>query len=383
MPDRMPDFRILVGGKPLDIDPRHLNQLIVDESLEMTAKCEFSIQHSHAFVLRPEWVMPGMRVEIQMGYVGDLVKVFAGDIATLEPEFPQDGNPSIKITAYDLSYKLKRNKRTEVFTPANLSDLVRTLVNDSKMAYGLQLCVSPGEILSNYALTSGQSLTCDNKADWEILNDIAAIGDYNIFVKFGIGTADPSRFYLYIVDDNYLLHQQNFRLRMIYSPGQDDLQAAGETVLLKFNPKFQTAGKKGAVETGGWGDDVAEVYGKAGLSDIGQENLMQIWEGVEKIIARRSTAENKPANSYQAKIATAADLRRTLKNLVTGDAVMAGNPRVQMGQEHEIVLNALGDFGRQYSGKYMLKRVVHSISPDEGFKTTFDVRRGGLNVVNR
>lgn len=404
MPDIMPDFQILVAGKPLDIDPRHLNRLIVDESLEMTAKCEFSVQHSHSFVLRPEWMKSGMHLEVRMGYIGDLVKVFGGDIASIEPEFPDGGNPSITITAYDLSYKLKRIKQTRVFSQpsprpgANVSSpddaglpqtgnqpsatsyhsIVRYIVNDPKMNYGLQLRLAPSAILGGFALGSGQSYSVDDITDWESLTRFAEIGDYNLFARFGFGHDDPSRNYLYMVDDNYLLEQQDYRLRMIYNPGPDDLRDITETPLLKFDPKFEIAGKRGSIEVAGWGNiNLPEVYGRSGLSDIGQEGLMQIWEGVEKIASRQLPA-NKPETSYQAKVITSAELRRRLKNLISGDATIAGDAHIHIGQQHEIVLNALGDFGKQYSGKYMLKRVVHSISPDDGYKTTFDVRRGGL-----
>ena len=47
----------------------------------------------------------GKTVEIHLGYGNDLVPAFLGEIAAIEPSFPQDGPPTIAVSGYDKSYK--------------------------------------------------------------------------------------------------------------------------------------------------------------------------------------------------------------------------------------------------------------------------------------
>ena len=47
----------------------------------------------------------GKTVEIHLGYGTDLVPAFLGEIAAIEPSFPQDGPPTITVTGYDKSYQ--------------------------------------------------------------------------------------------------------------------------------------------------------------------------------------------------------------------------------------------------------------------------------------
>jgi phage protein D len=52
----------------------------------------------------------GKTVEIHLGYGSDLSPALLGEIAAIEPSFPQDGAPTITVSGYDKSYKMRRTQ---------------------------------------------------------------------------------------------------------------------------------------------------------------------------------------------------------------------------------------------------------------------------------
>src|SRR5262249_41755708 len=52
----------------------------------------------------------GKTVEIHIGYGHDLQPMMLGDITSIEPSFPTDGPPTLTISGYDKSYKLRHNQ---------------------------------------------------------------------------------------------------------------------------------------------------------------------------------------------------------------------------------------------------------------------------------
>jgi len=76
----------------------------------------------------------GKTVEIHQGYGNDLVPAFLGEIAAVEPSFPQDGTPTVHISGYDKSYRMRhvQPEPTEY-----------TFMNDSVIAAGIAVEYGP------------------------------------------------------------------------------------------------------------------------------------------------------------------------------------------------------------------------------------------------
>src|SRR5213075_1788626 len=52
----------------------------------------------------------GKNVEIHMGYGNELRPMMLGEITSISPSFPENGAPTLTISGYDKSYKLRHNQ---------------------------------------------------------------------------------------------------------------------------------------------------------------------------------------------------------------------------------------------------------------------------------
>jgi phage protein D len=57
-------------------------------------------------------------------------------------------------------------------------------------------------------------------------------------------------------------------------------------------------------------------------------------------------------------------------NYITGEGVCVGNSKIRAGSVIQIV-----GVGKRFSGRYYVTAVTHLLSPDEGYRTEFTVRR--------
>lgn len=393
MPDKMPDFQILVDGYVLPIDPPHLVKLEVEESLEETGHCEITINDSHDFALKPNDIKLGKTLEVGMGWVGDITSVFKGEIITIEPEFPANSIPSLTITAFEPSYKFKREDKTRSFTETDYYRIIKAIVTDSKSNYGIDLVVEPKTLHSQFNFNDNQSIQQSKQTDWEMLDWFAKRSASNLFVHTGFGDLDESRFFLFMVDDNYLKMQQRTRYQFIFNPIPADFDSPGDFdsgkwtrpyVLQEFKPKSDNTKQRGVIDLTIAGTDKT-IYAKADINEMAKQIVGQYSESLlphqYKFLGEALGMDNvqEPTDQGQARFMVQQALRNRLKTLVTGkDATVIGNPNIHIGQSHDILCRGLGDFGKLYSGSYMTTRVLHTINPNDGFITKFDVRKDDL-----
>jgi len=359
----------------------HIGNMELQESLDETAKFEFSITESEVIQLDPSLYRLGTPVMLYLGYVDDLSLVFHGEIAKVAPDYPQEASvPRLRITCHDLSYKLKRQPGAYIFKSPeypNQYRIVTYLINK----YGLDANINPDTPLKDFKQGDDQSVNQEDETDWEMLDGIAKRLNYRLFVRETT---------VYMVSDNYLKSEQvAFKRKMIYRPTPEQLrQAQDNIVLLSFRPEVGSDGQRERVEVLSWHVKRAkpDKYSKAELSETTTEKGGDIYteikvrtEVVETLRMFGVAIGSGPENEGQARALAEAEIQRRADNLVRGyDAVILGNPLVRPGQEHWLQLNALGRFGQQYSGNYFLTSVRHELTTDEGYLTYFDCRRSGL-----
>lgn len=76
----------------------------------------------------------------------------------------------------------------------------------------------------------------------------------------------------------------------------------------------------------------------------------------------------------QAEESAKARQQNSYERLTTGSGRIPGCPDIRAGHLHDIVLNALGVIGKDYSGEYFFTSVTHTMSTD-GYFTSFKVSR--------
>jgi len=371
MPDKAPDFGIICNGVEItDLVKSHLGSLVYDESLEATAKLEFGIRESEAFSLDPEDFKLGTSVELYMGYTDGVSKIFEGEIGKVSPEFPLEDPSVLKVIAYDQSYKLKRVSPPKIYKGPDL----KAIAEEISKKHGLKIVVDPPGPLSDFSLEDDQSIEQIDETDWEILDRLAQVGNYKLFVKFDT---------LYLVQKKYLVSNQSEKFRLIYRPTEEELQDFYARPLLEFFPEIASDQQRLKVEVISWAaiDSRGKKYGKMSLSEAETKGEAYTEVKVKTEVIETMRIVGKAARTTgQAKMIAQGELQRRADGLIKGMAVIMGNPLVQMGQEHELVLRDLGKFSDQYSGDFFLTGVRHQLDL-KGYLTFFDVRRTGLTSV--
>jgi hypothetical protein len=82
----------------------------VETDLDLAGSFNIVLRNSDNSLLDSALLDLGKTVEIHLGYGSDLTPALLGEIAGIEPSFPQDGPPTITVSGYDKSYKMRRTQ---------------------------------------------------------------------------------------------------------------------------------------------------------------------------------------------------------------------------------------------------------------------------------
>lgn len=378
MPDRAPEALLMISGKEVhERISSHLAFLECQESLTESARLVFALKDGDWFeqwCLQPDDFKLGSTVECRLGYSGDLNEIFTGEIIGVSPTFGADESSTLKVTCHDIGYQFKRVPAPAIFT-AQKYGTMKAVAEAILRKHKVKWLISPETKLANIKMSDDQVLTQTETTDWELLAELAGLIHANLFAR-----GDT----IYMVDDAWLLSQQAYGLTFAHRADRDLLKELKAAPLLSFSPNLASAGQRIKVEVIAWSseDTQGKVYGESKLETLRSVN--QIYtdikvksEAIETLRIVGKTAKSRG----QAEQLALAELQRRADNFVTGQGVIALDSRVRAGQKHWLEPRSLGIFGKQYTGEYMFTGVKHTVDPEKGFRTSFDVRRDGISAL--
>jgi phage protein D len=375
MSDLAPEFRILLNGSPVeDMDKLHVQSLEYEDNLKSTSSVQFSLSESSAYALDPARLQLGNELELEIGYHGNLVKVFNGEIFRVSPECSRGETPKLKVLAYDRSYLLKKMGIPRIYTQPNPLLAVKDIISRYP---GLTSEVDPQNLLADYKIDSDKGLAQIDQTDWEVLDIIARIGNYEMFVRGKV---------FYMVSRDYLIGKGNYRKRTLRFNPSSSLEAE-DIVILGFNSEMGSDNQRLSIEVIGWGSVGAKGEKKGTItlpelrtkSDEGYTIVKIRNQTVETLRITGKIARTEP----QARQLAVAELQRRANALVKASFQVPGSPGVFMGQEVDVQLNTLGSFGEQHSGTtYFINGIKHSFGTD-GFVTTISTERDGVTTPRK
>ena len=76
----------------------------------------------------------GAEVEIEMGYLTDLEEVMTGEVAVVQPSFPETGVPSLTVIGYDRSHALRHGCKFQQFQGLNDSGIVQQVAQSNRLS---------------------------------------------------------------------------------------------------------------------------------------------------------------------------------------------------------------------------------------------------------
>ncbi len=282
----------------------------------------------------------GKSVEIHMGYKGNMRPMMLGEITSIAPLFSSSSPPTLKVSGYDRSYKLRHNQ-PERFT--------FKYVNDSAIAAiiaaenGLIPIVDP-------APTGVHESVQQTGSDWALLSEMAEKNFFELFV-------DWDRLYF----------------RFPRPQLQKTILEYGEN-LIEFEPRLSIAGQVGIQILRDYdyrlaneivsilpvlsiGGDVEAILEKVGSAL--KDQLMSL--------GRYVIRKQKVDNYVDAAVVAKSLLSQLLSGLFEGRGSCIGAPSLIAGDQVEI--RGVGD---RFGGTYTLSRVQHSIG-ENGYITQFEI----------
>ncbi|GJD18496.1 hypothetical protein RIVM261_034520 [Rivularia sp. IAM M-261] len=342
-----PNLKILIQGKPLvpEIEA-DLVSVSVSEDLEAPSMFDLKLVTWDVAKQEMTWVDNklfdvGNEVEIKMGYEQDLKTVMVGEITGLEPEYTQDTMPLLVVRGHDLRHRLLRGRHTKSFLQMKDSDIVSQIAR----ARGLTAKVTDSKVKLEYILQH-------NQTDWEFLQERALRIGYEVMV-------DSKTLYFRPHDNN--------KAKVLTLTYGEDLQ--------EFLPRLSTMAQVQQLEVRGWiPKEKKEVIGKAAVGKEGgtMGGSTSGAKAVKKAFGESShTIVNQPILSKaEADQMALGQFQDMTIGYITGEGACLGNPSLRAGK----VIEILG-VGKRFSGLYYISSAEHFYSQNQGYQTSFTVRR--------
>jgi phage protein D len=353
-----PRAEVRISGRTLAADAsRHITSVSYDNNDDLADMFTVTLANpAHRLTDSPLLTL-GKTVEIHMGYGRELRPMMLGEIAAVQPSFPEGGVPTVTVTGYDRSYPLRHNDPSRgLWTNTNDSLIAAEIAGLA----GLIPVVDPSPYIHEELPQTA--------SDMAFLKERARENFFVCYVRW---------------DRLYFRYPRPQTQAHVLTWGRN---------LGSFAPRLSSSGAEGVRVVRGYNAELAEaVVGLATAADIDTANLVErlgseFFDGLialgRQLITARGRQREEPAAPDQPEtpaaalgIATAL-LREVLEGLYEGSGTCVGIPEMSAG---DMILTQ--GLGRRYSGRFRLKRVTHVID-DSGYRTSFEVaQRSGESLL--
>ncbi len=369
----VPAFEVKIGGQDLP-DPviRDVLEVKYRDDVEKIDSFELRLNNWDAEALAPKYEPPSSperrnlfdpggltdpvkKIEVSMGYVGNMRRMLTGEVTTIEPNFPASGGLTLSIRGLNVLHRFRTEQHTFAWEDKKDSeiavDLGRRPVRKGRPGLGIEVRTEPldSEPQEPYVFM-------DNKYDIVFLLNRARRRGYELVLLEEDG-------------DEYL--------RFGPSEGRSEPPAPyllewGRS-LVSFRPTLTTANQVSEVIVRGWDRRRnRKIEGKATWQDLvprGPER--ERMKNLAKAFGnRREIVVDRPVHTKAQAKAMAKDLLRDrLKSMVKASGSTIGLPDLRAGRRLQIV-----NLGPRFDGEYYVTKTTHTVG-DGGYTTEFEARR--------
>lgn len=271
-----------------------------------------------------------------------LVKVFDGEITSLESNFSEDLTAMMIITAYDKSHRMNRETKVEVFVDVKDSDIVSRIVGQYS---GIALDVEATTTVYKHVYQ-------DNQTDRDFLEMLARRNGYVIFM-----------------DGTKFCFKKSYGTTEVMLEWGKTNTAQG---LLQFRPRLSLSGQVDKASVRGW--DMAQkqaILGQASSSTTHATTGFNSSGGAlassKLSAASRMDVRYGPISQADADKMAQGILDAINAESVEAEGVCIGNPNIKIG----VTLKLTG-LGPRFNGKYKPSTVIHFYTPQQ-YHTRFRV----------
>lgn len=371
----VPQFELKIGG-------RELEERVIHDVLEV--KYTDNVDEIDAFEIRlnnwdtshqkpkyeppapgiPEGLFdpgglsdPDKKLELYMGYVGDLHLMLTGEVTTLEPEFPASGGLTLSVRGLNELHRFRSVQHTFSWTEKKDSDIASDLgaapVDDDRPGLGIEVRTDPDvlELPEPY-------IFMDNQYDIVFLMNRARRHDYEL-----------------------VLREDDDGKHLFFGPSKSKSERPAPYLLewgkslISFRPTLSTVNQVSEVVVRGWDRRTnRKIEAKKSWKDLvpagPERDRLQVLANA--FGSRREIVTDYPVHTLsQAKDRAKSILEKHLKMMVTASGATVGLPNLRAGRRVQIV-----NLGPRYDGEYFVTKTTHTIG-DGGYRTDFEARREG------
>jgi phage protein D len=341
-----PRFDIRLAGLTLAADiSNQVTSVTYDGSLDTADMFKVVLRNPDNQFTDSPLLSPGKTAEIYMGYGHDLQPMILGDITSVEPSFPESGSPTITISGYDKSYRLRHSDPV----PREFKYMTDSLiVGQIALENGLIPVVDPSPWFHTQLTQTG--------SDFAFMRELATANLFDVYVNW-----DKLYFQFPRQDQAYVLEW-------------------GKS-LSSFKPRFSTASMAGLQIIRGYNEELAQsVIGVATGALLNIDSLVEkLGSSAIELLAslgRRLVHKQKIKSPIDALAFAKALLQDILEGMYEGSGSCIGIPDLRPGKYVKVE-----GVGKRFSGNYRLRKVSHSIN-EKGFTTDFEItQRSGASLL--
>ncbi|HEU4347609.1 MAG TPA: phage baseplate assembly protein V [Actinoplanes sp.] len=346
-PPFAPRFEVRLAGVTLAADlSDHVLGLTVETDLDLAGSFNLTLRNPDHRLLDSALLDLGKTVEIHLGYGRDLVPAFLGEVASIEPSFPADGPPTIVVSGYDKSYRLRHAQpEPRQHGPINDSIIAAQIAAEN----ALVPVVDPAPFVSSEQIQA--------ETDMAFLKACARQYFFDVYVEW-------DRLHFHFPRPQFAAHTLTW--------GRN---------LSSFNPRISAAGMAGVQQIRVYNQELAQALTVTILAqDLNPENLVErLGSSAMQLLmslVRKGIRNEAIGNPVQAAAVARAILQNLLEGMYEGTGSCIGIPDLAAGQYVTIA-----GVGKRFSGTYRLRKVTHRIDGN-GFRTDFSITaRGHSSLV--
>lgn len=339
-----PEFDVKIQGFSLEADVRGaVADLTVETSVETAGMATLRLHDPNLTLIDSALFEPGKAIDIQLGYANELQQVFVGEITAVQPDFPATGAPSLFITAYDKSHRMRHNSPARfTFTAMNDAAIVTRIALDNQLIPVVVPSIMPP-----------RESVQQTGSDWALLKELADRNGYDVYV-----TGSELHFRPPLPADNIVVLRRGKNLSS-FAPRLSTSNQSLFQIVRGYDPLLDQAivSVLSSVSLASDLDGIVERLGSAAIEQL---------KGMGRRIVR-----DQPAGSFiEATVLAKVALSRLLDGFYEARGACVGNPLMRAGAFIEVA-----GVGRRYSGRFRLSKVTHTIN-GSGFRTTFEISPG-------
>jgi phage protein D/phage baseplate assembly protein gpV len=334
-----PDFEVKIQGAVMEADVKSaVTSLKYDNNMDQADMFQLTLDNAGLRFTDAALFEPGKDVEIYMGYAGDLQPMMLGEIVAVSPSFPAEGAPTLSVTGYDKSHRMRHNSVDRDFKRVNDSLIAAQVAAENLLIP----VVDPSPMLPEDVSHIG--------SDWALLAERARRNYFQIYVYW---------------DKLYFRFPRPQVERVILEWGKN---------LGSFSPRLSTSGQAGMQVVRGYDAELAQTIVSIlptlsldmDFDDLAERLGSSFVEGLVKF-GRNFVHKDSINNFFDATVFAKSVLQQILDGLFEGSGNCIGIPNLRAGNLVEI-----RGVGKRFSGSYTLNKVTHTIS-QSGYQTRFDV----------